>query len=79
MKKVLLTLLVSGSMIVGTATGFAATTAKPSIKPIAPKTSAKEGTAKHEMSESSETQEKESKPMKKTVIKPMPKTTKATK
>ena len=63
-------------MIAGTTAGFAATTAKPTIKPAAPKSTAKEGTAKHEMSETSETQKNEAKPAKKAVAKPMA-TTKA--
>jgi hypothetical protein len=61
MKKVLVTLLVAGSMIAGTSAGFAATTAKPTIKPAAPKASSKEGTATHEMSENSTTQKTEAK------------------
>jgi Ni/Co efflux regulator RcnB len=76
MKKVLVTLLVAGSMIAGTTAGFAATTAKPTIKPATPKASSKEGTATHEMSENSETQKNEAKPAKKATIKPMA-TTKA--
>jgi hypothetical protein len=63
MKKVVLALLVAGSMIGGTTAGFAATTAKPTIKPVTKsKTTAKEGTAQHEMSETSETQKNEAKP-----------------
>jgi len=72
MKKVLVTLLVAGSMIAGTTAGFAATTAKPT----APKASSKEGTATHEMSENSTTQKKEAKPATKASVKPMA-TTKA--
>ena len=80
MKKVLLTLLVAGTMIVGTSAGFAATTAKPTIKAAAPKAAAKEGTAKHEMSENSTTQKSEAKPTKKAAVKPMAKASpKATK
>jgi len=78
MKKVLVTLLVAGSMIAGTTAGFAATTAKPTIKPAAPKASSKEGTATHEMSENSTTQKSEAKPMKKAAVKLMA-TPKATK
>ena len=63
-------------MIAGTTAGFAATTAKPTIKPAAPQSTAKEGTAKHEMSETSETQKNEAKPTKKAAVKPMA-TTKA--
>ena len=64
MKKVVLALVIAGSMIGGTTAGFAATTAKPTIKPVTKsKTSAKEGTAQHEMSETSETQKKEAKPV----------------
>jgi len=70
MKKVVLALLVAGSMIGGTAAGFAATTAKPTMKPVTKsKTIGKEGTATHEMSETSETQQKEAKPTKKATSK----------
>ena len=52
MKKVLVTLLVAGSLVGGAASSFAAAT---------PKATAKEGTAKHEMSETSKTQKSEAK------------------
>jgi hypothetical protein len=84
MKKVLVTLLVAGTLVGGATSSFAAATAKPSVKPVTTAgTTAKEGTAKHEMSENSTTQKSEAKttktkPMKK--AKPMATaTTKATK
>ena len=61
MKKVLVTLLVAGSLVGGATTSFAAASAKPSVKPVTGTTTAKEGTAKHEMSESTETQKNEAK------------------
>jgi hypothetical protein len=79
MKKVLVTLLVAGTLVTGASSSFAAATAKPSMKPAAGST-AKEGTAKHEMTETSTTQKSEAKPMKKTAVKPMAKASpKATK
>ena len=71
MKKVLVTILVAGSLITGAASSFAATSAKPSVKPVTGTTTAKEGTAKHEMSETSTTQSNEAKSTKKTTVKPM--------
>ena len=86
MKKVLLTLLVAGSLVGGATSSFAAATAKPSVKPVTgATTTAKEGTAKHEMSETSTTQKSEAKTTKAAVkpmktVKPMATaTTKATK
>ena len=61
MKKVLVTLLVAGSLVGGATSSFAAASAKPSVKPVTGTTTAKEGTAKHEMSESTETQKNEAK------------------
>jgi hypothetical protein len=87
MKKVLVTLLVAGTLVSGATSSFAAATAKPSVKPVTTAgTTAKEGTAKHEMSENSTTQKSEAKTTKTTKTKPMKKakpmataTTKATK
>jgi hypothetical protein len=72
MKKVLVTLLVAGSLVGGATSSFAAATAKPSIKPVTgAATTAKEGTAKHEMSENSTTQKSEAKTTMTTKTKPM--------
>ena len=76
MKKVLVTLLVAGTLVAGASSSFAAATAKPTIKPAAGATKAKEGTAKHEMTETSKTQKTEAKSTK--AAKPMA-TKKATK
>ena len=56
MKKAVLALVIAGSLIGGTTTGFAAT--KPTVKPAK---SGAEGTATHEMSENSKTQKSEAK------------------
>jgi len=58
MKKVLVALVVAGTLVGGVTSSFAAATGKPSAKPAA---TAKEGTATHEMSESSKTQKNEAK------------------
>jgi len=68
MKKVLVTLLVAGTLVGGATSSFAAATAKPSVKPVTTAgTTAKEGTAKHEMSENSTTQKSEAKTTKTTM------------
>ena len=72
MKKVLLTLLVAGSLVGGATSSFAAATAKPSVKPMTGTTTAKP----------MKTAKTTAKPMKtaKTTAKPMATaTTKATK
>jgi len=56
LKKAVLALVIAGSLIGGTTTGFAAT--KPTVKPAK---SGAEGTASHEMSENSTTQKSEAK------------------
>ena len=62
MKKVLTALFVAGTLVAGSTAGYAAPTGKPTIKPVTGKSKvSKEGTAEHEMSETSETQKKESK------------------
>ena len=61
MKKVLVSLLVAGTLVGGATSSFAAASAKPSVKPVTGTTTAKEGTAKHEMSENSATQKNEAK------------------